>query len=184
MGCLTPLMKSFTSCLQICKNPVRTYTLLWLKLLLDDRSRKILPGMRSEYERIRTELLKLKNMRGLESSFDENNLINELKKQNKSLIEGSLGLEHLFRTVGQMYEAVKHHTAQKHAVDYYPKIMVEILKQGYPVELMDGDASHVPVTWISAVLDQLISFHKRKKLFVISKYRKINNAQYHVWLTV
>ena len=36
------------------------------------------------------------------------------------------------------------------------------------MELMDGDASHVPMTWISAILDQLKDFHKRKKLFVIS----------------
>ena len=165
---LTPLMKSFTSSLQISKNVVRTYTLLWLKLFLDDRSRTILPGMRSEYERIRTELSKLRNKGGLDNSTAENNLINELKKQNRSLIEGSLGLEHLFREVGQMYEAVKYHTSQQHAVDHYPKIMVEILNQGYPVELMDGDASHVPVVWISAVLRELKFFHKRKKLFVIS----------------
>ena len=165
---LTPLMKNFTISLQISKNLVRTYTLLWLKLFLDDRSRKLLPGMCSEYERIRTELLKLRNKSGVETSTAENNLINELKRQNRSLIEGSLGLEHLFREVGQMYEAVKHHTNQQHAVDHYPKIMVEILNQGYPVELMDGDASHVPVTWVSAVLNELKCFHKRKKLFVIS----------------
>ena len=164
---LTPLMKDFTSSLQRSKNLVRTYTLLWLKLFLDDRSRKILPGMRSKYEKIRKELKGLKSKSGFDGSA-ENNLINELKKQNRLLIEGSLGLEHLFREIGQMYEAVKHHTNQKNVVDCYPKIIVEILNQGYPVELMDGDASHVPVTWVSAILDQLISFHKKKRLFVIS----------------
>ena len=164
---LSPLMKDFTSSLQRSKNLVRTYTLLWLKLFLDDRSRKILPGMRGKYENIRKELKELKSKSGFDASA-ENNLINELKKQNRLLIEGSLGLEHFFREIGQMYEAVKHHANQKHVVDCYPKIIVEILNQGYPVELMDGDASHVPVTWVSAILDQLISFHKKKRLFVIS----------------
>ena len=165
---LTPLMKDFTDSLQKCKASVRTYLLQWLRLLLDDRSRKILPRMRNEYEQIRVELQKAKQEGNAETPAVVKNLINELKKRNKALMEGSLGLEHLFREVGQMYEAVKHHTKQQHAVDCYPKIMVEILNQGYPVELMDGDASHVPMTWVSAILDQLKDIHKRKKLFVIS----------------
>ena len=164
---MTPLMNSFTSNLQNCKASVRAYTLQWLKLFLDDRSRKTLPGMRIEYERIRAELQKARNEGTLETSPVVKKLINELKMKNMALIEGSLGLEHLFRELGQMYEAVKDCDKQ-HSVTFFPRIMVDILNQGYPVELMDGDASHVPITWVSAVLDQLKVFHKGKKLFVIS----------------
>ena len=167
-GRLNPLMKKFTNSLRTSNTSARAYTLIWLKLLLDDRSRKILPGMRTEYEQIRSELQKAKEEGHSETSTVVKNLINQLKRQNKSLIEGSLGLEHLFREVGQMYEAVKDYSNRQHTVDCYPKIMVEILNQGYPVELMDGDASHVPMTWISAILTQLKEIHKRKKLLVIS----------------
>ena len=162
---LTPLMHLFTNSLKTCKTSARIYVLQWLKLLLDDRSRKILPEMRAEYERIRTDLMKLKEEG---NSVAVKSLVNDLKKQNRLLIEGSLGLEHLFREVGQMYEAVKDLNKQPHAFDYYPKMMVYLLNQGYSIELMDGDASHVPVTWVSAVLEELKSFYKRNKLFVIS----------------
>ena len=165
---LTPLMKLFVSILHTYKASEKIYAFQWLKLSLDDRSRQILPEMRAEYEKIRTKLQNFEKESSLEKSTIANDLINELKRQNRSLIEGSLGLEHLFREVGQMYEAVKHHTNQQHPVDCYPKMMVEILNQGYPVEIMDGDASHVPVTWVSAVLDQLKIFYKGKRLFVIS----------------
>ena len=170
VGQLTSLMKSFTSGLQTSEPSVRTYFMQWLKLFLDDRSRKILPGMHTEYKRIRRELQNANKEGDMETPAGAvvKNLTNELKRQGKLLMEGSLGLEHLFREVGQMYEAIKHHTNQQHAVDCYPRIMVDILNQGYPIELMDGDASHVPMTWVSAILDHLKLVHKRKTLFVIS----------------
>ena len=170
VGQLSLLMKNFTSGLQTSKPSVRTYFLQWLKIFLDDRSRKILPAMHTEYKRIRKELQNLKKEGDIETpaSTVVKNLTNELNKQSKLLMEGSLGLEHLFREVGQMYEAIKHHTNQQHMVDCYPRIMVDILSQGYPIELMDGDASHVPMTWVSAVLDHLKLVHKRKTLFVVS----------------
>ncbi|XP_073702640.1 interferon-induced very large GTPase 1-like [Garra rufa] len=39
---------------------------------------------------------------------------------------------------------------------------------GFPLELMDGDAAHVPVIWISAVLDQLIQKLGDRRVFVLS----------------
>ena len=170
IGQLSLLMKNFTSGLQTFKPSVRTYFLQWLKIFLDDRSRKILPAVHTKYKRIRKELQNVKKEGDIEApaSTVVKNLTNELKKQSKLLMEGSLGLEHLFREVGQIYEAIKHHTNQQHVVDCYPRIMVDILSQGYPIELMDGDASHVPMTWVSAVLDHLKLVHKRKTLFVVS----------------
>ena len=164
----TILMKCFTESLQNENILVRNYFLHWLKLLLDKRSRKILPSIRAEYERIRGELQKLRTEGKLETHSDAKNITNKLKKQNKLLTDGSLGLEHFFRELGQTYEAVKDHNHLQSDVNCYPKIMVEILNQGFPVELMDGDASHVPIIWVSAILKELALHHSKKKVFVIS----------------
>ena len=90
------LMEYFTDNLQKCKIFVRNYFLQWLKLLLDSHSRKVLPSMHAKYEQIRTDLKKLKNDGEQETRKSKNTLNNKLKKQNKELIDGSLGLEHFF----------------------------------------------------------------------------------------
>ena len=164
---LSPLMESFINCLQTCKASEKKFILQWLKLRLDNCSRKILPRIHAEYKQIREQLQKVRNEGNSETSAVVKNLTNELKKKTRALIEGSVGLEHLFREIGQMYEAVKD-CGKQHAVTDFPRIMVDILNQGYPIELMDGDASHIPITWVSAILDELKHVHKRKKLFVIS----------------
>ena len=162
------LIKHFIDSLQNSSALVRTYFLQWLKLFLDNRSRKILPSMRTEYERIRAELFKMKKSDKVDINSAARNLANRLKKQNKELIDGSLGIEHFFRELGQIYEAVTSHGSSQSNIECYPKIMVNILNQGYPVEIMDGDASHVPITWVLAILDQLKEQHKGKKVSVIS----------------
>ncbi|KAK9954682.1 hypothetical protein ABG768_016731 [Culter alburnus] len=39
---------------------------------------------------------------------------------------------------------------------------------GFPLELMDGDAAHVPLTWVTAVLDELVQKLGDQKVFVLS----------------
>ena len=46
--------------------------------------------------------------------------------------------------------------------------MAHLVNDGYAMEIMDGDASHLPITWVKAVLKQLKMLHEGKKLFVIS----------------
>jgi len=38
-------------------------------------------------------------------------------------------------------------------VEPFPRIVAELISEEYPVELMDGDATHVPITWVLAVID-------------------------------
>uniref|UniRef100_A0A673LL62 VLIG-type G domain-containing protein n=1 Tax=Sinocyclocheilus rhinocerous TaxID=307959 RepID=A0A673LL62_9TELE len=49
-----------------------------------------------------------------------------------------------------------------------PSLAAEMMISGFPLELMDGDAAHVPVIWISAVLDQLIQKLEDQRVFVLS----------------
>ena len=43
------------------------------------------------------------------------------------------------------------------------------MSEGYPVELMDGDAAHVPITWVLTVINKLKHQHSQnQKFFIIS----------------
>ena len=82
-----------------------------------------------------------------------------------------IGLEHLFREIGQMYEAAtciddKEHL--KEFVRYFPNIAARLLIDGHPLELMDGDAAHVPITWVKAVMTEVVRELHDPKVFVLS----------------
>ena len=162
---LSPVMKFFIDGLLHGNDNGRKYFLQWLKLYLDDRSRNTLHELHMEYNTTKAELEKLKDQNNPELILE---LGKKLQMQNKQLVEGSIGLEHFFREVGQIYEATVEYTKEIRPVNCYPKAMVDILNEGYPIELMDGNASHVPITWIKAVLEELASRHKRKRILVIS----------------
>ncbi|KAL0157600.1 hypothetical protein M9458_045676, partial [Cirrhinus mrigala] len=49
-----------------------------------------------------------------------------------------------------------------------PSLAAEMMISGFPMELMDGDAAHVPLTWITAVLDELVKKLGDQKVFVLS----------------
>uniref|UniRef100_A0A3B1K0J9 Uncharacterized protein n=1 Tax=Astyanax mexicanus TaxID=7994 RepID=A0A3B1K0J9_ASTMX len=56
---------------------------------------------------------------------------------------------------------------------------------GHPMELMDGDAAHVPLVWVSAVLDKVIRKLGDQRVFVLSVLgirgaQGIHHAQRHV----
>jgi len=84
-----------------------------------------------------------------------------------------MGLEHCFRELGQVYEAIKEADLQtfsdiKGKVELLPCIAAELLAEGFPMEIMDGETSHVPLTWVKAVIVALEKMFKDKKVFVIS----------------
>ncbi|KAJ0065782.1 hypothetical protein NL108_018497 [Boleophthalmus pectinirostris] len=62
--------------------------------------------------------------------------------------------------MAQIYEAHKslNKPPEEKWTDWskYPALAAELMISGHPMELMDGDAGHVPLTWISGVIDQLI----------------------------
>ena len=144
----TPIVDSFVTTLYELsqKKLVRSYYLRWIKLLLDNLSREKLPPLHRQYQQKRAELQKAK------ASVMES-CKREIEQLNTKLINASFGLEHLLREVGQIYEATIFFQSQKY-LDL-PSIAAEILIDGYPLELMDGDAAHVPIRWVSAVLQKV-----------------------------
>ena len=82
-----------------------------------------------------------------------------------------LGIEHLFREIGQMYEAVTSANNKEHLkklVSDLPYIAAKLLIEGHPLELMDGDVAHVPITWVKAVMTEVVRILHDPKVFVLS----------------
>ena len=75
-----------------------------------------------------------------------------------------IGLEHLFREVGQIYEVTNNDSLKENL----PNLAAKLLIDGHPLELMDGDAAHVPITWVKAVLREVAKMLHKPKVFVLS----------------
>ncbi|KAL0199090.1 hypothetical protein M9458_007630, partial [Cirrhinus mrigala] len=82
------------------------------------------------------------------------------------------GLEHIMREIGQIYESCSSVKNNKKDLQIHfsslPRLAAEMMISGFPLELMDGNAGHVPVIWISAVLDQLKQKLGDQRVFVLS----------------
>ena len=145
----------------------RTYFLHWLREYLNNHSKDV-PTLEKEYEET---YMGIKNTSDSEVNKRTKNLLNQ---KSKKLVDASFGLEHCFREVGQLYEAVKGVPGDEitittsEFIDLLPQVAAEALIDGFELEIMDGEASHVPVTWIQAIFDYLETIFVNKRLFVLS----------------
>eukprot|EP00063_Salmo_salar_P090415 XP_014065250.1 PREDICTED: interferon-induced very large GTPase 1-like [Salmo salar] len=119
----------------------RSYFLKWMRINLDNLSRQNLSALRDQYKELCQYSLEKKD---------------EIK--DKQLSDCSLGLEHFLRELGQLYEAscsLPESSLQRKQMEHLPGLCAQMLLDGFPIELVDGDASNIPLKWISAVLTQL-----------------------------
>ncbi|XP_026234895.1 up-regulator of cell proliferation-like [Anabas testudineus] len=75
----------------------------------------------------------------------------------QNLLESSLGIEHYLREMGLTYE-FSNSTKAADQIAHLPVVAAEMLLDGYPLELLDGDASNIPERWVTDVLMEL---HKK-----------------------
>ncbi|XP_047426864.1 interferon-induced very large GTPase 1-like isoform X6 [Mugil cephalus] len=164
------LMKSFTESLISLSSQEIEYFLKWTQILIDALCTDNLSSILQSYDEKWSEVLVLKkkhpNSQKLERKQDE------LETISKKLQSATFGLEHIFREMGQIYEA---HQALKKQPNSgqtnwskYPKLAADLMISGHPMELMDGDAGHVPLTWISSVLEEVIKKLGDQRVFVLS----------------
>ncbi|CAL4126165.1 unnamed protein product, partial [Meganyctiphanes norvegica] len=168
---LTPVMKNFIQNLMQTKNnpEFRISFMQWMKLRLDGISHKELPALQMMYHSLWNDIQdqKIKKLndtliRGTQNQLDE---------VERNLIATSFGLEHFMREVGQVYEAIvenKNDVTDENIFYLLPQFAADLLISGFPLEIMDGDASHMPLTWVKAVFDRLKVGLGDKKLYVIS----------------
>ncbi|XP_040211924.1 interferon-induced very large GTPase 1-like [Rana temporaria] len=119
------------------------YFLKWMKLYLDSVTRNHLSALQAEYK---------------EQYFKVNPNVERLKELDQIMMNSSLGVEHFIREVGQFYEA-EHFLADgctnNQELHKLPSIAADLLLDGFPLELIDGDASNIPMQWITDVLTEL-----------------------------
>ncbi|KAM6158935.1 interferon-induced very large GTPase 1-like [Rhynchocyon petersi] len=81
----------------------------------------------------------------------------------------SLGIEHILREVGQIYEALEEASSKRDPLFLsLPQIAADLMISGAPIELMDGDASYVALRWVAAVFDKVSEKLGDKRVFILS----------------
>ena len=137
---------------------LRNYFLQSLKLKLNKRSMERISKLGHDYQSVKNKLQT--------AGRRNETLIKKLKELEKNIIDLSFGLEHFLREVGQMYEALPE--SYQGDLLQLPTAAAELLIDGWPIEVMDGDAAHVPLTWVSAVLQEAAKILNDPKVFVLS----------------
>ncbi|XP_061576686.1 interferon-induced very large GTPase 1-like isoform X2 [Cololabis saira] len=121
----------------------RCYFLKWMRMNLDNVSCLKLSVLRELYK---------------EKCKDYYANKEEVKGIDRQLSNSSLGTEHFFREMGQIYEAslsLPETHPSRQQLQHLPKLCAQLLLDGFPLELVDGDASNIPLRWVSDVLSQL-----------------------------
>lgn len=170
----------------------RDYLFAWLQIYLNDISAHFLKPLTkkliaksSERRKLCTEINKMeKKLRKTSATKEDNKELaeNKLKeekvaKEEQYLLqqfeENSLGVEHYMREFGQLvesYQYTKIHTANNlQYIKKLPVVAAEMLLHGHPIEILDGDVSHVPLVWLKEVFKALVvKMPKNATVYVIS----------------
>eukprot|EP00062_Callorhinchus_milii_P025266 gi/632986064/ref/XP_007910029.1/ PREDICTED: interferon-induced very large GTPase 1-like isoform X2 [Callorhinchus milii] len=138
----------------------RRFFLKWMKYFLDDIGRQELSSLRESY----------KQQYSTSSGVSE-----KLTELDSQIAASSLGLEHFMREIGQMYEAeiTLHREQQLQECNRQfvalPRVAAELMLDGFPLELLDGDASSISVDWVTDVLTELSKkLGEDTKVFVLT----------------
>ncbi|KAI7804128.1 interferon-induced very large GTPase 1-like [Triplophysa rosa] len=148
----------------------RMFFLKWLRILLDEFTSADLSALHHKYDQKWSKVLKLREKN--DKSEQLKDAQTELEGISTELQAATFGLEHIMREIGQIYESCSCVNENKQGLHLHfsslPSLAAEMMISGFPLELMDGDAAHVPLIWVSAVLDKLIHKLGDQSFFVLS----------------
>ncbi|KAJ7314135.1 hypothetical protein JRQ81_006073 [Phrynocephalus forsythii] len=143
---LTDGITKFISGLHNLGSGEKQYFLKWMKFNLDCVARANLLKLREEYK---------------ERCHATKDDAQQLVWLDELISISSLGVEHFMRELGQFYEAeymmVKEGDMAENQRQFVhlPGIAADLMLEGFPMELMDGDASNIPLQWVTDVLKEL-----------------------------
>ncbi|XP_021045219.1 interferon-induced very large GTPase 1 [Mus pahari] len=165
---LNDLMRSVLELLQdYSETHNKLYFLQWLTLFFDNLTiehlEKLHEKQRSLWLRIQTEKQREQKSSSLTLWQKQMDAIST------EIHDCTLGTEHLLREVGQIYEALEESSSSRDSLFLcLPQIAADLMIAGVPIELMDGDASYVPLKWVAAIFDKISEKVGDKRLFVLS----------------
>ncbi|XP_051988746.1 interferon-induced very large GTPase 1-like [Xyrauchen texanus] len=169
---ISDFIKCFIKEMNSCAAKEKIYFLKWLTILLDEFTSTDLSALHHKYNKTWLTVLKLKenNQQSMATNLTDEQT--ELDRISKEIQASVFGLEHILREIGQIYESCSSVKKNKEGLQFHfsslPSLAAEMMISGFPLELMDGDAAHVPVIWISAVLDELKEKLGDQRVFVLS----------------
>ncbi|KAK3084046.1 hypothetical protein FSP39_007259 [Pinctada imbricata] len=146
---------------------VLLFSLSWLKDYFERMSKKTLPSLETEF---RKALAKYDETR----SNDEKTKLQETKLK---LNDAFFSLDHVFLELSQIYEAFLSQIDKKGnyikeksmiVLTSLPKIISDLLLWRQSLQVMDGEASNVPLRWIKSVFSGIRLKHDHVKLNTVS----------------
>ncbi|XP_048216030.1 LOW QUALITY PROTEIN: interferon-induced very large GTPase 1-like [Perognathus longimembris pacificus] len=164
---LNDVMRSVLQILQHSEIHTKLCFLQWLGLFLENLTaahlEKLHEHQRYLWSQIKTENQKAKKNNSLKLCE------NQIEAISKEIQDCTLGIEQILREIGQLYEALEETSYTRgNLLIYLPQIAADLMLSGVPIELMDGDASYVPLKWVSAVFDKVSEKLGDKRIFILS----------------
>ncbi|KAL0166752.1 hypothetical protein M9458_038596, partial [Cirrhinus mrigala] len=139
-----------------CSSNEQLYFLKWMKITLDSLIRKLLSRLQEQYKD------------ECQNPTEDKEHLRDLDNQ---IASSSLGVQHFVRELSQLYECAHFQENWKHtALKKLPEICAQLMLNGFPLELIDGDASNIPLTWIGdvlAALNKLTSPHNKIRVVTV-----------------
>ncbi|KAM8763430.1 up-regulator of cell proliferation-like, partial [Acanthopagrus schlegelii] len=147
-------MKSFIKHLSESDKEKRDFFLKWMKIKLNAH-------LQSELSLLHHKLTEHCNQKEKD--------LKEMAELDRALVESSLGIEHYMREMGLIYEFSSQSEDPADKVSDLPGLAAEMLLDGHPLELLDGDASNIPERWLTDVLMELHrKVGQKSKLLVLT----------------
>ncbi|KAI4872337.1 hypothetical protein NFI96_002339 [Prochilodus magdalenae] len=149
---MTTAMTAFIGALSTSDYSERAFFLRWMGLKLDRKSRKHLSELRHKYKQC-------------EQKGDKEGIA----RLDQDLLDSALGIEHYMREMSLIYETASlGSTKLSKETSHLPVLAAELLLAGFPLEILDGDASNIPQKWVSDVLMELHKKVGQSRLFVLT----------------
>ncbi|XP_055972105.1 LOW QUALITY PROTEIN: interferon-induced very large GTPase 1-like, partial [Sorex fumeus] len=166
---LNHLMKEFLQFLNPSETYTRLYFLQWLTVFLDKLTAPYLETLNARKMSLWSQVQTEKHKASKSNVWKP--LENDVNAISQKINDSTLGIQHILREVGQIYEVLEESSFFNTMETLYlslPQIAAELMISGVPIELMDGEASYVPLKWVAAVFNKVIEKLGDKKLFVLS----------------
>ncbi|XP_065651938.1 interferon-induced very large GTPase 1 isoform X2 [Hydra vulgaris] len=143
----------------------KTVFIYSVKDTLNDWSKENIPHVKESIEKLKNEI------------SDENSIVDKLKGLIKKKKKMTVGLEHLLRELGEIYETSQliEESILKKKFKELPSMAASLLLKGFALEILNGDGFSVNIKWIRDVLHALkkplkkyLGIDREPRIFVLS----------------